>query len=123
MNGQAGSGDADVVLQFFVGDPGEVVHLLGFEAPGDAVFLFELQGRGRIAVANFVGVLEDARTANHVARRGRNVHLEGAKVAVELARHVDVRVPAVGVVDDHFGVPLGEAVGDVFGVVSACTLD
>ncbi len=122
VNGQAGGRNSNVVLQFLVGDPGEVVHLIGFEAPCDAVFLFEFHRSRRVSMANFVGILEDPRAANHVARGGRDIYLEGAKVAVKLPRHINVRVPAIGVVHHHFGVPLGETVGDVFGVVPASAL-
>ena len=112
-----------LVPVFPVCSPGEIVHVVGREAPGDARFFLVLDRRVGVAVANFSRVLKDAGSAQNEARVGGDVHLKSPKIAIEFTGHVEVRVPSVAIVDAHFGVPLREAVVDALFVVAACALD
>ena len=120
--GSGGQREA-LVAVFAVGGPGEVVHVVGRKAPGDARFFLVLDRRVGVSVADFGGVLKDAGSAQYEASIGGHVDLETAKVSIEFAGHVEVGVPAVAVVDAHFGVPLREAVVDSLFIAAACALD
>ena len=51
-----------------------------------------------------------ARRGDDVSLRQRDRHVEGAELAVEFAHPVLVGVPAILIVDDHLGIPLGDVV-------------
>ena len=100
----------DLVHEVGVGGPGEVNDVLGHKMPIDHPF--GRRGAIAVAVAAVLGVLEDARSTDHVSGGHVDGHVEIAPDLVEFPADVGVGVPAVVIVLAHSRVPLGHAVLD-----------
>ena len=99
-----------LVHEVGVGGPGKVDDVLGDEMPVDHAF--GRCGALTVAVAAVPGVLEDARSTDHVGGRHVDGHVEIAPDLVEFPTDVGVGVPAVVIVLANARVPLGHAVLD-----------
>ncbi len=99
-----------------VGHPCEVVNVFRTELPRLASGAGGGEVQNRVAVgelvsaADFVRVHNPAGSSHHVGCRERNLHIERAEHAVELAIHIVVRMPSVFVVLGQFRIPLGHGV-------------
>src|SRR5699024_2240283 len=77
-----------------IGTPHKIMHILSLPVPGDlfgipAVVIF------RIAVANFLRILEITGSAHHVRAVDRNTNIESAPNAVKFTSDIGIGMPAV----------------------------
>ena len=108
-----------VVLVVGVGGPDKVAYVRGLVVVSN--LLTPAAGVGCVTVTNFFGILQVARSTNHVVRINGDFDIKVAPDAVKLAPHVRVSVPALVVVLRHFRVPLRHGIANAFLVIPTGT--